>query len=76
MERTQKLLTDTHTHTHTHTQRERKDKNYIHPIALPTSYAGGITRVTVHVSCKSSRGLTSVKFHENMSGSFKLMERT
>ena len=37
MERTQKLLTDTHTHTHT----ERKDENIIPP--WHTSYAGGIT---------------------------------
>ena len=36
MERTQKLLTDTHTHTHTH----RKDENIIPP--WHTSYAGGI----------------------------------
>ena len=36
MERTGKLLTDTHTHTHTH----RKDENYILP--WHTSYAGGI----------------------------------
>ena len=38
MERTQKLLTDTHTHTHTHTH--RKDENIIPP--WHTSYAGGI----------------------------------
>ena len=38
MERTRKLLTDTHTHTHTHTQ--RKDENIIPP--WHTSYAGGI----------------------------------
>ena len=36
MERTQKLLTDTHTHTHT----QRKDENIIPP--WHTSYAGGI----------------------------------
>ena len=36
MERTRKLLTDTHTQTHTH----RKDKNIIPP--WHTSYAGGI----------------------------------
>ena len=40
MERTRKLLTDTHTHTHTHTH--RKDENIIPP--WHTSYAGGITR--------------------------------
>ena len=28
MERTRKLLTDTHTHTHTHTQREKRQKHY------------------------------------------------
>ena len=38
MERTRKLLTDTHTHTHTHTH--RKDENIIPP--WHTSYAGGI----------------------------------
>ena len=38
MERTRKLLTDTHTHTHT----QRKDKNIIPP--WHTSYAGGIIR--------------------------------
>ena len=37
MERTRKLLTDTHTHTHT----QRKDENIIPP--WHTSYAGGIT---------------------------------
>ena len=36
MERTRKLLTDTHTHRHTH----RKDENIIPP--WHTSYAGGI----------------------------------
>ena len=41
MERTQKLLTDTHTHTHT----ERKDENIIPP--WHTSYAGGITMLLV-----------------------------
>ena len=45
MERTQKLLTDTHKH--------RKDEN-CNPIALHTSYARGITRVTVHVFCMLS----------------------
>ena len=40
MERTRKLLTDTHTHTHTHT--ERKDENIIPP--WHTSYAGGIIK--------------------------------
>ena len=38
IERTRKLLTDTHTHTDTHT--ERKDENIIPP--WQTSYAGGI----------------------------------
>ena len=38
MERTRKLLTDTHTHTHT----QRKDKNIIPP--WHTSYAGGIIK--------------------------------
>ena len=48
MKRTQKLLTDTHT-----------KENYIfHCIALHTSYAGGITRVTVHVFCMLSHGLS------------------
>ena len=51
MEGTQKLLTDTHT--------QRKDENYI-PNALQTSYARGITKVTVHVFCVSSHGLTFV----------------
>ena len=48
MERTQKLLTDTHT-----------QKNYI-PHCMHTSYAEGITRVTVHVFYMSSHGLTFV----------------
>ena len=39
MERTRKLLKDTHTHTHTH----RKDENIIPP--WHTSYAGGIKMV-------------------------------
>ena len=55
VERTQTLLTDTHTHTHTHTQKE----NY-KPNCMYTSYAGGITRVTVHAFCMSSHGLTFV----------------
>ena len=38
MERTRKLLTDTHTHTHT----QRKDENIIPP--WHTSYAGGKIR--------------------------------
>ena len=46
MERTQKLLADTH-----------KKENYI-PHSMHTSYAGGITRVTVHMFCMSSHGLT------------------
>ena len=36
MERTRKLLTDTHTHTHTHTHTQRKDENIMPP------YGGGI----------------------------------
>ena len=42
MERTRKLLTDTHTQTqtHTHTHTQRKDKNIIPP--WHTLYAGGI----------------------------------
>ena len=52
MEQTQKLLTDTHSHT-------EKTKT-IYPTALHTSYAGVITRVTVHVFCMSSHGLTFV----------------
>ena len=50
MERTQKLLTDTHT---------QKKENYI-PHCMHTLYAGGITRVMVHVFCMSSHGLTFV----------------
>ena len=35
------------------------------------------TRVTVHVFCMSSHGINiCVKFHENMSRGFKVMERT
>ena len=35
------------------------------------------TRVTVNVFCMSSHGVNiCVKFHENMSRSFKIMERT
>ena len=35
------------------------------------------TRVTVHVFCMSSHGVSiCVKFHENMSSGFKVMERT
>ena len=35
------------------------------------------TRVTVHVFCMTSHGVNiCVKFHENMSNSFKVMERT
>ena len=35
------------------------------------------TRVTVHVFCMSSHGVNiCVKFHENMSSGFKVMERT
>ena len=50
MERTRKLLTDTHTHT-------KRRKLYT---PLHTSYAGGITRDMVHVFCMSSHGLTFV----------------
>ena len=50
IERTQKLLTDTHTH---------KKEDYI-PHCMHTSYAGGITRVTVHVFYMLSHGLTFV----------------
>ena len=50
MERTQKMLT--------HTQREKTKP--IYPIGLHTSYAEGITRVTVHVFCMPSHGLTFV----------------
>ena len=36
-----------------------------------------ITRVTVHVFCMSSHDVNiCVKFHENMSSRFKVMERT
>ena len=49
MERTQKLLTDTHT----------QKKHYI-PHCMHTSYAEGITRVTVHVFCILSHDLTFV----------------
>ena len=51
MERTQKLLSDTQDTERTKT---------IYPIALHTSYAGGITRARVHVFCMSSHGLTFV----------------
>ena len=54
--------------THTHTKKE----NYI-PHCMHTSYAGDRTRVTVHMFCMFSHGLT---FHENMSSGFKLMEQT
>ena len=37
----------------------------------------GKTRVTVNVFCMSSHGVNiCVKFHENMSSGFKIMERT
>ena len=49
MERTRKLLTDTHT-----------EKRRILYTPLHTSYAGGITRDMVHVFCMSSHGLTFV----------------
>ena len=47
MERTRKLLTDTHT------QKRRKLYTPLH-----TPYAGGITRDMVHVFFMSSHGLT------------------
>ena len=50
MEKTQKLLRDTHTHI---------KENYI-PHYMHTRYAGHITRVTVHVLCMSSYGLRFV----------------
>ena len=56
MERTQKLLTEKHTNTDTHIENTKT----IYHIALHTSYARGITRVTVHVFCMSSHGLTVV----------------
>ena len=49
MERTRKLLTDTHT------QKRRKLYTTLH-----TSYAGDITRDRVHVFCMSSHSLTFV----------------
>ena len=49
MERTRKLLTDTHT------QKRRKLYTPLH-----TSYAGGIIRDMVHVFCMSSHDLTFV----------------
>ena len=52
MEWTQKLSTDTHTCT-------QKTKT-TYSIALHTSYAGGITRLMVHVFCMSSHVLTFV----------------
>ena len=62
MERTQKLLTDTERERERERQRERQREKMktIYPIALHTSYAGGITRVTVHVFCMLSHGLTFV----------------
>ena len=45
MEKTRKLLTDTHTHT------QRKDKNYIPP--WHTSYAGDINRAPWHTAFHS-----------------------
>ena len=50
MEKTQKLLRDTHT---------QKKENYI-PHCMHTWYAGDITRVTIHVFCMSSYGLRFV----------------
>ena len=43
---------------HTHTQ--RKDEKLKKYTPLHTSYAGGITRVMVHVFCMLSHGLTFV----------------
>ena len=43
-------------HTHTHTEKTKT----IYPNALHISYVGGITRLTVHVFCMSSHGLTLV----------------
>ena len=48
MERTRKLLTDTHTHTHT----QRKDENIIPP--WHTSYAGGIIMQNDDTKCKQT----------------------
>ena len=43
MERTRKLLTDTHTHAH------RKDENILPP--WHTSYAGGINMIVIYIRC-------------------------
>ena len=70
MEWTQKLLTDTHTHT------QRKDKNYIpHCIAyfVCAVYNQSYNSCVLHVVSWFN---VCVKFHENMSSGFKLMERT
>ena len=50
MEKTQKLLRDTHT---------KKKENYISH-CIHTWYARDITRVTIHVLCMSSYGLRFV----------------
>ena len=55
MERTRKMLKDTHTRAHTYTEKRRKLYTPLH-----TSYAGGITRDMVHVFCMSSHGLPFV----------------
>ena len=66
MQRTQKLLTVTHT---------EKTKT-IYPIALHTSYARGITSYNSCVLHVVSWFNICVKFHENMSSSFEIMEGT
>ena len=74
MERTRKLLTDTHTHTHT--QRETKDENYIpHCIAyfVCRGYNQSYGSCVLHVISWLN---ICVKFHENMSSGFELMEQT
>ena len=68
MERTQKLLTDTHTH--------RKEENYIpHCIAyfICRGYNQSYGSCVLHVVSWFN---ICLKFHENMSSGFKLMERT
>ena len=58
MERTQKMFT--HTPREREREREREKTKTIYPIALHTSNSEDITRVTVHVYCMSSYGLTFV----------------
>ena len=68
MERAQKLLTDTHTHT--------KDENYIpHCIAyfVCWGYSQSYGSCVLHVVSWFN---ICVKFHENISSSFKLTEQT